>query len=162
MEYVHTSGPHLCSCSFVLSEMSHEHGPDSHQSWSCVSLVLQFQCTCAWWHGRVQSEAQKNMVYEHRIRRNQELNHKILDNAKCVSHGSIVGIVTSYRLHGQGFKSWQGQEIFLFLKPVHIGSGAHPASYSIGTRCSGKAVGLFTASMCKTEWRYNSCSRCGQ
>jgi hypothetical protein len=92
-------------------------------------------------HVHVQSEDQKNMVYEHPLKRNQEPNLQIFDTAKCVSQYSTVGIVTSYRLHNQGFKSWQGQEIFLFLKLVHIGSGAHPASYSIGIRCSGKRLG---------------------
>jgi len=48
-------------CAVVLSEMSYEHGPDSHWSRSCVSYVLQFQCTCTWWHGCVQSEAQKTL-----------------------------------------------------------------------------------------------------
>ena len=52
-------------CEVVLSEMSYEYGPDSHWSQSCVSYVLQLQCTCAWWHACVQSEAQKNMVYGH-------------------------------------------------------------------------------------------------
>jgi len=111
---------HMCSCS-VRNVI---------WTWTWFTLVTELcilrvavpahTCMVAWACSRW---SPKNMVYEHRIRRNQELNHKILDTAICVSQGSIVGIVTSYRLHGQGFKSWQGQEIFLFLKPVHIGSG---------------------------------------
>jgi hypothetical protein len=54
-----------CICEVVLSEMSYEYGPDSHWSRSCVSYTFQFQYTCAWWNACVQSEAQKNMVYEH-------------------------------------------------------------------------------------------------
>ena len=157
--YVNTSGPHQCHCSVR----------NVTWTWAWLSMVTDLcilrvavpvhMCMVAW---ACSKWSPKEVVYEHWVKRNQEPNHQIFDTAKCVSLDSTVGIVTSYRLHGHGFKSWQGQEIFLFLKPVHIGSGAHPASYSIGIRCSEKEVGLwdwpFTSSMCKTEWRYNSYS----
>jgi hypothetical protein len=134
--YVNTSGPHLCSCS-VRNVI---------RTWAWFSLVTELcilcfavpvdMCMVAWMWSKW---SPKNMVYEHRLRRNQEPNNQIFDTVKCVSQVSTDGIVTSYRLHDQGFKSWQGQQIFLFLKPVHIGSRVHSASYSIGIRCSGKS-----------------------
>jgi hypothetical protein len=57
--------------------------------------------------------------------------------------GELSGIVLGYRLDDQGFESRQALEIFLFTR-VQTGTGAHLASYPIGTRGSfpgGKAAG---------------------
>jgi len=48
---------------------------------------------------------------------------------KC-GPGSSVGITTSYELDGPGIESrWEAR----FPAPVQTGSGAHPASCTIGT-----------------------------
>jgi len=44
--------------------------------------------------------------------------------------GSVVGIATGYRLDGPGIESWWGAR---FSAPVQTGSGAHPASCTMGT-----------------------------
>ena len=44
---------------------------------------------------------------------------------------SIVGIATRYELDGPGIESLWGQ--YFLHAPVHIGPGAHPASYIMGT-----------------------------
>jgi len=41
----------------------------------------------------------------------------------------------SYGLDGPGFEFWKGQEISSYPKKSQTGSGAHPASYSMSTRC---------------------------
>ena len=47
-----------------------------------------------------------------------------------LSYYSVVGIATRYGLDGPGIKSrWER----FFPAPVHIGPGAHPASYTVGT-----------------------------
>jgi hypothetical protein len=46
------------------------------------------------------------------------------------SRGSSASIVTQLRTGRPGFDSWHGQICFLFA----TGSGAHPASYTVGTR----------------------------
>jgi hypothetical protein len=45
--------------------------------------------------------------------------------------GSSVGIVTGYALGGLGIESQWGLR---FSTPVQTGPGAHPASYTVGTR----------------------------
>ena len=44
--------------------------------------------------------------------------------------GSVVGIATSYGLDGPGDRNLVGAR---FSAPVQTGSGAHPASYTMGT-----------------------------
>jgi hypothetical protein len=67
--------------------------------------------------------------------------------AHCLlaSRDSVVGITTGYWLDdgGSEFESRYNQE-FSLLHVVHTGSGAHPASYPMGTGDSflgGKAAG---------------------
>jgi hypothetical protein len=55
---------------------------------------------------------------------------------------SVVGITTGWTIESD-FESREGQEFFL-LHVVQTGSGAHPASYTMGTGGSssgGKAAG---------------------
>jgi hypothetical protein len=47
-----------------------------------------------------------------------------------------------YGLNNPGFKSQKRQEIFFFLQNVHSTSGAHPASYSIGTSVLSQGIKL--------------------
>jgi hypothetical protein len=63
----------------------------------------------------------------------------------CVSRGSAVGIATAFKLdeRGVGVRVLVGSE-FSLLHIVQTGSGAHPASYPMGTGDSfpgGKATG---------------------
>ena len=48
-----------------------------------------------------------------------------------VGRGSSVGIATRYGLDGQGIESWWRAR---FSALVQTGPGAHPASYTMGTR----------------------------
>jgi hypothetical protein len=48
------------------------------------------------------------------------------------STGSSVGIITGYGLNGKSSIPGRRRDISLFHK-VHTGSGAHPASYPMGT-----------------------------
>jgi hypothetical protein len=47
----------------------------------------------------------------------------------CCGPGSLVGIVTDYRLDGPGNESWWGRD----FPPVQISPGAQPASCTMGT-----------------------------
>jgi len=47
-----------------------------------------------------------------------------------VGQESVVGIATRYGLDGPGIKSRCGER---FSAPIQIGTGAHPASYTMGT-----------------------------
>jgi hypothetical protein len=53
------------------------------------------------------------------------------------NQGSSVGITTGYGLDGPG--SIPGKARFLFLHTIQTGSGAHSASYPVGT--GGEAAG---------------------
>jgi hypothetical protein len=45
---------------------------------------------------------------------------------------SVQRLATSWKTKGSGFESWWGQE-FSLLHVVQTDSGAHPASYAMGT-----------------------------
>jgi hypothetical protein len=63
--------------------------------------------------------------------------------ATRVSRDSSVGRATRWTTERSKFESPEGQD-FSFLHDVQTGSGAHPASYPMGTGCSfpgGKAAG---------------------
>jgi hypothetical protein len=49
-----------------------------------------------------------------------------------MSRGSSVSIVTRLRTGRLGFDSWQDLGLFSLLRRLQTGSGAHPASYSMG------------------------------
>jgi hypothetical protein len=70
--------------------------------------------------------------------RNFVINNRINDPSHIVSRDSSVGIATGYGLDNQGkrdFESRKGKK-FSLLHIVHTGSGVHPTSYKMGTRCS--------------------------
>jgi hypothetical protein len=54
----------------------------------------------------------------------------LLLHAWVVGRDSSVGIATRYGLDGPGIESGWGARI---SAPVQTGSGAHPASYTMGT-----------------------------
>jgi hypothetical protein len=66
---------------------------------------------------------------------------KVRNCMKEISRYSVVSITTSYGLDGQGVGPGMVKN---FLHVVQTGSGAHPASYPVGTEGSfpgGKAAG---------------------
>jgi hypothetical protein len=81
-----------------------------------------------------------------------------------VSWFSIVGIVTRYRLHSPGLKSWQRQEIFSYPKPSGPALGLTQAPIQWVPRfiprdkVLGHDVDLSPPSRAKVknEWSYNS------
>jgi hypothetical protein len=85
----------------------------------------------------------------------------------------LIVLKPDYRLDSLGFKSQLVQEIFLFDTNMQAISGAHPASYSVGTgvlsdgvTCPGCEVKLLSASSAqvKNRWNYSIYmpSLCGQ
>jgi hypothetical protein len=61
----------------------------------------------------------------------------LLGNEIHGSQGSSVSIVSGYGLHGWAIevRSPAEQEDFSSILCVHTSSGAHPASYTVGTGC---------------------------
>jgi hypothetical protein len=84
------------------------------------------------------------------------------------SHNSSVSIVLGYRLDNQGSRVWflVGAGNFSLHHHIQNSSGAHPASYPMGTRDSfprgksGRGVKLTThlplVPRSKNEWSYTS------
>jgi hypothetical protein len=90
---------------------------------------------------------------------------------QCLSRDSSVGIALGYGLDDRGarVRFLEGAENFSLHHCVQNGSGAHPASYLMGTRGSfpeGKTAGgvmltthLHLVLRSKNEWRYTSTPR---
>jgi hypothetical protein len=58
-----------------------------------------------------------------------------------MSWGSSVSIETGYGLNDRGFRFPAGAGNFSLLHCLQTGSGAHPASYPMGTRAGVKMPG---------------------
>jgi hypothetical protein len=76
---------------------------------------------------------------------------------KLINLDSSVGIETSFGLDdwGVGVRVWYGQKVSL-LHVVQTGSGAHPASYRMGTGDSfpgGKAAGAWSWPLNSNKYR---------
>ena len=52
------------------------------------------------------------------------------DGTANAGRDGLVGMATRYGLNGSGIESWWGTRV---SEPLQTGSGAHPASYTVGT-----------------------------
>ena len=68
--------------------------------------------------------------------------HNTVSNAMLPTSYESSEPALDYGLNNPGFKSQQGQEIFILLKNVHITSGAHPATYFTGTGILSQGINL--------------------